>query len=151
MNPIRIPGKSWVVVCDGAKALILQNNGNADTLKLKVVETLSQPNLPTRELGTDSPGRAHHSFGTARSAMEETDLHAVAEAEFLKTVSNRLSDLVRDEDVGSVVLVASPEALGILRPTLSAAVETLISAEIAKNYTQLPIPEIENNLNRLAA
>lgn len=56
MAPIRIPRKSWIIVCDGAKALILRNEGDADLMNLQVMETVTQPDEKTRELGTDRPG-----------------------------------------------------------------------------------------------
>ncbi len=65
MTDVKIPGKSWVVVCNGAKALIMQNAGDAQLMNLKVLETLTQPNAPDREVGATSLAAAMPPMGSA--------------------------------------------------------------------------------------
>ena len=146
MTDVKIPWESWVVVCDGAKALILQNAGDAELMNLQVRETLTQPNQPTRELGTDKPGRAYAPDGLSGSAMEETDWQDQAEEAFLKDVAVKLDELVHEKEASRILLVAPPRALGTLRPKLSADAQAVISAEVAKDYTNLPIDQIERHL-----
>lgn len=146
MSDIRVPRKSWVVVCDGGKALIMQNDGDAGEVDLKVREAMSQPNEPDRELGTGKPGRTHAADGMSGSAVEETDWHEQAEVEFLKLVASKLDLLVRDRDAQHIVLVAPPRALGTLRVNLSPDTRAAISAELAKDYTNLPVEQIERRL-----
>ena len=64
----------WVVVCDGAKALVLENAGDEKFPNLKTREVFEQETPMTREQGTDAPGRAINSV-ERRSAMEQTDWH----------------------------------------------------------------------------
>ena len=45
----------WVVVCDGAKALILENAGDTKFPNLKTREVLEHKAAATHELGTDKP------------------------------------------------------------------------------------------------
>ena len=45
----------WVVVCDGAKALILENAGDTRFPNLKTIKVLEQRDLPTHALHTDAP------------------------------------------------------------------------------------------------
>jgi protein required for attachment to host cells len=146
MADIRVPRKSWVVVCDGGKALIMQNDGDAGGLELSVKETLSQPNEPDRELGTGKPGRTHASDGMSGSAVGETDWHEQAEVEFLKQVASRLDLLVREKDARRIVLVAPPRALGTLRANLTPSTQAAITAELAKDYTNLPVGQIQQHL-----
>lgn len=151
MTPIRIPRKSWVIVCDGAKALILRNDGDADLMNLQVVETVTQPDEKTSELGTDKPGRGHTPSGTARSAIEQTDWHTQAEEAFLTEVAGKIAGIVEAEQPGTMVLVAPPQALGYLRNALSPNARKAITAEIAKDYAQMPVADIERNLLKMAA
>ncbi|EJJ27149.1 MULTISPECIES: baeRF12 domain-containing protein [unclassified Rhizobium] len=146
MTDVKVPWESWVVVCDGAKALILQNAGDAELMNLQVRETLTQPNQPDRELGTDKPGRSYAPDGLSGSAMEETNWQDQAEADFLKEVAVKLDELVHEKEASRIVLVAPPRALGTLRPNLSADAQAAISAEVAKDYTNLPIDQIERHL-----
>src|SRR3954469_18215304 len=64
MPKLRIKTGDWVVVCDGAKALILENAGDSVFPNLRTKEVHTQPDPPTREQGTDAPGRAFQSVGT---------------------------------------------------------------------------------------
>lgn len=146
MSDIMLQPKSWVVVCDGGKALIMQNAGDASGINLKVQETLTQPNEPDREIGADKPGRTHAADGLSGSAVEETDWHNQAEVEFLKQVASKLDLLVRERDVQRIVIVAPPRALGTLRASLSADVQAAVSAELAKDYINLPVEQIERRL-----
>ena len=75
MENLRIHNGDWVVVCDGAKALILENAGDAVALNLKTKEVYTQPDPKTHEEGTDKPGRTFNSVDGRRSAMEQTDWH----------------------------------------------------------------------------
>lgn len=135
-----------VVVCDGAKALLLADAGIAPEPRLSVMETLEEPHETTRALGTERPGRVHQSNGPARSAVEQTDFHAQEEAAFLNRLAERLSALVGERAIARILLVAPPRALGTLRDALSAPVRALVSGEIAKDLVKMPVNEIERHI-----
>src|SRR5205085_10656373 len=90
MSKLRIGQGEWVVVCDGAKALVLENIGDAKFPNLKTKEVHEQPDQKTHELGTDAPGRSMSSVGSARSALEQTDWHDQEEQRFLQKLAGRL-------------------------------------------------------------
>ena len=73
----------WILVCDGARALILENIGDEKFPNLRTREAFEEQHGSTRELGSDAPGRVHQSFGSARSAVEQTDYKSQSEADFL--------------------------------------------------------------------
>jgi protein required for attachment to host cells len=146
MTEIRIPWESWVVVCDGAKALIMQNAGDNELMNLQVHETLTQPNEADREIGSGKPGRSHQADGMSGSAVEETSWHDQAEEDFLKRVAVKLDELVREKHAKRIVLVAPPKALGQIRPNLRADTQASITAEVAKDLTNFPVDQIERHL-----
>ncbi len=146
MDNIKIPGSSWVLVCDGAKALLMQNAGNAANLNLTVVETVTQDNLMDRDLGTDRPGRTHQSEGSGRSAVEETNWHDAAEADFLKGLVDQLSAKAFSKEIEQIVVIASPRALGMMRPHYSTHLKQAITGELAKDLVKHPVAEIEKLL-----
>ena len=82
----------WVVVCDGRKALILENAGDNKFINLRSKEVYEHADPPTHAQGTDTPGRTHPSMGTARSAMEQVDWHDASERAFLQKLALRLAD-----------------------------------------------------------
>lgn len=136
-----------VVVCDGAKAVLLADTGIAPAPRLSVMESFGEPHPGTAALGTDRPGRVHESASAARSAVETTDLHAEAEAAFITRVAKRLDALVvAGEAPARILLVAPPKALGVLREALTPRVKSLVDGEIAKDLVKLPVDEIASHI-----
>jgi len=146
MENLRIHNGDWVVVCDGAKALILENAGDAVALNLKTKEVREQPDPKTHEQGTDAPGRAVNSIDARRSAMEQTDWHDQAEERFLTDLSKRLNAAVMAGEAKSLVLVAPPRALGVIRQAATPNLRKAVRAEIDKDYVRMPVHEIEKHL-----
>lgn len=143
---IAIKAGEWVVVCDGGKALVLENAGDDKFPNLKTRETFAHDNPKTHEQGTGAPGRSHDSTSPSRSAVEQTDWHDQAEQAFLHRLAGHLGKAVEAHQAQSIVLVASPRALGMIRPAYSHALKAAIRAEIAKDLVKLPVYEIEKHL-----
>ena len=146
MDKIRIGTGDWIVVCDGGKALILENRGDRVFPNLHTREVHEQPNPSTHAQGSDAPGRVHQSSGVARSSVEQTDWHDESERSFLKTLAERLDLAVTSGETSSVTMVASPRALGMIRSDYSPAVRKAIHGEIAKDLVKMPVFEIEKQL-----
>jgi protein required for attachment to host cells len=146
MAKLKIRTHDWVVVCDGRKALILENQGDEITPNLRMKEVREHPDPPTHAQGVEPPGRVQPSVGTARSAVEQTDWHDRAEAEFLAGLARELDAVVTREPRKHLILVAPPRALGKLRQTYSPAVRRALKAEIDKDWVKTPIDEIERQL-----
>ena len=146
MHNLRIHNGDWVVVCDGAKALILENAGDAVALNLKTKEVREQPDDATHEQGTDAPGRSINSVGARRSAMEQTDWHDQAEQRFLAKLAARLDKAVLGGETPSLIVVAPPRAIGVLRREFSSHVRQAIRAEVEKDYVKMPVDEITRHL-----
>lgn len=135
-----------VVVCDGARALFLADTGIPPQPRLSVLESFAEPHPATAAQGTERPGRVHESAGPSRSAVEQTDFHAEAEAAFLGKVAARLGAFVDAGSAARIMLVAPPKALGTLREILPAPVKDCIDGEIAKDLVKLPLDEIGRHI-----
>ena len=146
MVEVRIRAGDWVVVCDGAKALILENVGDAKFPNLKTREVHEQTDAKTHEQGTDAPGRSINSIDARRSAMEQTDWHGQAEQRFLTDLAKRLDKAVTAGETKALIIVAPPRALGVLRQAYSNGLRDAIRAEIDKDYVRMPVHEIEKHL-----
>src|SRR5947199_409117 len=85
----RIKHKTWVVVADGGRALIMRNDGDAGSPRLTVLRKYGDHVPPTREQGSDKPGRTNASVGVNRSAMEQTDWHRQAEDSLMREERDR--------------------------------------------------------------
>ena len=131
MGRISVRSGDWVVVCDGRKALILENIGDARYPKLHTKEVSEHTEPRTSEQGTDRPGKTHSSVGTARSAMEQTDWHDQSERAFLTALADRLHVALTKGETQALIMVASPRALGMIRSWWPAWTEWLAEKSAA--------------------
>ncbi len=146
MSNLKIGSGAWVVVCDGAKALILENNGDKVYPDLRTRQVFEIENPPTSEQGTDRPGRAHSAAGPGRSAVGQTDWHDQAEARFLKDLAGKLHLAVHGGETKELVIVAPPRALGMIRESYTPAIKEALREEIDKDLVKMPLDQIEKNL-----
>ena len=146
MSKLKIAPGEWVIICDGAKALVLENAGDEKFPNLKTREVYEQEDPKTHEQGTDAPGRAVNSIDARRSAMEQTDWQEQAEKAFLEKLTDRLNAAVEAGETKKLIVVAPPRALGILRQSYSLGVRNAVQAEVDKDYVKLPVHEIEKHL-----
>jgi protein required for attachment to host cells len=146
MPELRIDKGGWIVVCDGAKALVLENAGARMRPSLRTREVFDQPDPKTSEIGTDKPGRSVSSVGSQRSAVEQTDWHEQAEERFLKKLAAHLDKAVLAGETRSLIVVAPARALGVLRHTFTEHVRKAVEAEVEKHFVRMPVHEIERHL-----
>ena len=146
MGKPKIGHGDFVVVCDGAKALVLENIGDGKFLNLKTRAVHEHADAKTHELGTDAPGRSFNSVGHDRSAMEQTDWHTQQEERFLQKLAANLDAAVKAGQIKSLMIVAPPRALGVLRPAYSHDLRNVLRAEVDKDFVKMPVHEIEKHL-----
>lgn len=146
MLELKIHQGEWVVVCDGAKALVLENIGDAKFPNLKMVEVFEQKSVATHDLGSDKPGRSHSSMGHGRSSVEQTDWHDQAETAFLLQLVKHLDAAIAAGKTKSLIIAAPPRALGVLRPAYTHRLREALSAEVDKDFVKLPVHLIEKQL-----
>jgi protein required for attachment to host cells len=151
MAKIGLINNLWVLVCDGRKALLFQNAGDRVYPKLETRETFQHDVPPTRDLGTDGPGRFFSPADGRRSSAEPTDLHLEEEQRFLMTLARHLDRYATEHGIKDLVIAAPPRALGYLREKLPQHVRSLIRAELDKDYVAMPSYEIEKRLARALA
>jgi protein required for attachment to host cells len=147
MSKLEIPHDAFVLVADGHKALFLRNAGDAKFPDLRAERVYIDENPPTREQGTDRPGRTFKRAGTNRRAgMGDTDWHEFEQHRFARRVAAALEALVHDRDVKALIVAAPPRTLADLRHAFHADVRSRVIAEIDKDLTKHPINEIEKHL-----
>ena len=147
MSQFLIPHDAWVFVGDGKKALFLRNAGDEKFLSLKAERVFAEDNPPSREQGTDHPGRGFKRAGTnQRSSMEVTDWHELEKHHFAQRTAAAMEQIVRDRSVKALVIVAPPRTLSDLRQAFHPDVKSRIVAEINKDLTKHTVAEIERHL-----
>src|SRR5690606_327065 len=111
---LSIPAGGHVLVCDGSKALLLENAGDAKFPNLQTTKVSEIANPPTREQGTDKPTRVFESVGHHRSAAEQTDFHDRREEAFAREVAGAVDRARLSGELQSLIVVAPPRMLADL-------------------------------------
>jgi protein required for attachment to host cells len=136
----------WIVVCDGARALLLENAGDEMFPNFRTIEARAEPHESTHEPHGEGPGRVHESVGARRSAIEQDNPKERAEVAFLERLGRDLEALAQAGRFRRLHIVASPRSLGVLRPTYGAAIRRVLGEEVAKDFATMPVHEIERLL-----
>ncbi len=134
---------TWVLVTDSEKALFLRNETDGQNPFLVVVTKQTQDNPPTREQAANCPGRSDDGPSTHRSAVQDTDWHALAKHRFASDLADILYERVYKGAFERLVIVADPATLGSLREELHKEVSDTIVGEVDKTLTNHPLDEIE--------
>ena len=136
-----IPHNALVLLADGKRFLLLRNAGDLREPQLAFEGGGEQENPSTQQQGSDQPGR-YASYGSARSAVEQTDFHQIEEDRFAGEVAELLDRLAAAGDFDKLIVVALPRTLAELRKRFGRAVASRILAELAKDLTKHPVNEI---------
>lgn len=143
-----VPHNALILVADGRKFLFLRNRGTLGEPVLAFEGGAEKESPSTAEQGTDRPGRAFASSGSARSAMAQTDFHQLDEDRFAAGVAEHLGLLAKSGDFDDLIVIAPPKCLAELRANFDKPVTSRIVAELAKDLTRHPIGEITQILAR---
>ena len=128
----RIPRGTWVLVADGTSARLFTNIGAANgQVKLHQEESII---LDPAE--GEMPG----------VLPTETTAQEAEEASFARQLAHRLNQEALAGRFENLVLAADPQTLGQIRPNLHEEVRSRLLAELAKNYTNLRLEQIEQAL-----
>ncbi len=147
MESVQIPTNALVLVSDDRRARLLRNQGSPRNPELVMEQAIDRVNPPTREQGTDRPGRLHGSDGVSRSAIEQTDWHELEEKRFAADIAEMLYQLGHAGEFDELVVVAPPKMLGDLRAKFHQEVSQAVVAEVPRDLTNYSVPEISKLLS----
>ena len=128
----KIPHNALVVVADGTGARFFRNAGHESKVSLS-----AQGELKPANLFDDGPAGKR----PPESSKQETD-----EATFAKQLANELYRRAHSGDFAALVLVADPQTLGQIRPTLHKEVRDRLIVEVGKTLTKASIKDIQKAL-----
>ena len=131
-----------VLVADGRRVRLLRNEGDAAQVAFAPLFEMSIDDPPTRNLGSDRPGRMQVAAGERHSAYADTDWHRRAEEDFARGVAGLLEAVLDESGAGDVVIVAPPQTLGEMRSHYGRATRERLVAEMAKDLTGEPLDRI---------
>jgi protein required for attachment to host cells len=99
-----------------------------------------------RDLTTDKAGRAFEGFNPTKHAYEIDSPHIREREHFAKELAEIVNFTATDKRYNNIILAASPEFLGELRPYLNKKAHEKISIEINKDLTHVPHKDLVNTL-----
>jgi protein required for attachment to host cells len=146
MDRIILKHGLWLMVADGEKALFLKNEGDTTRPDFQTVREMEQENPPTREQGSDRPGRYSDGPSVHRSAVDDTDWHKVGKVRFADEIADLLYRMAHRGDFKEIILIAPPLVLGELRKKLHQEVSDKVVGEIPKTLTNHAVFDIEKLL-----
>jgi protein required for attachment to host cells len=147
MHRPSIPHDALVLVGDGARAVFFRNTGTVTQPTFATERVLEQENPPTREQGTDRPGRrAGGDSETVRGAIEPTDWHQLAEDRFASDIADALYRQAHANRFQRLIIVAPPKVLGTLRKSLHKEVLARIEAEVPMELASYDPKRIQREL-----
>ncbi len=125
------PG-TLVVVATGATARFFKTEGRGKALSLAAVS-----HLEPQEVAFDGPAGKRPVYSSPRET---------AEATFSKHLARHLNAMALRQELSALVLIADPETLGEVRPSLHKEVQQRLVAEVAKTLTGHTTAEITKML-----
>ena len=129
----KIPHNALVVVADGTGARFFRNAGHESQVSLS-----AEGELTPTHLFEDGPAGKR----PTESSHQETD-----EATFAKQLAQELYRRAHSGDFAALVLIADPQTLGQIRPTLHKEVQDRLVAEVGKTFTNASVKDIQNALD----
>ena len=130
--PHKIPHRALVVVADGVGARFYRNTGNESHITLA-----ADGGLAPSHLNDDGPAGKR----PPEWSKQETD-----EATFAKQLAQELYRRAQSGDFSALVLMADPQTLGQIRPSLHKEVQSRLVVEIDKTLTKASIADIQDAL-----
>lgn len=140
---------TWVLVVDGTQAHVFEHGGPGKGLVPVGEMHHEQEPLRSQDINTDRQGRRFGGGSGNRSGVEEADPVALREERFVKSVAERLEKRRQEGRFQRLIIAAAPTALGDLRPALSEAVKKTVIAELPKDLTNVPLPQLAQHFETL--
>ncbi|RZV43116.1 MAG: host attachment protein, partial [Acidimicrobiales bacterium] len=94
---MKIEHAAWVVVADSEKFQVFENHGDADLIDLRIRKYSETDNPPTKEQGTERPGRFPSPNGQV-SAVANTDWHQLQKENAAIDLAKRINKWAERND-----------------------------------------------------
>ncbi|WP_308389502.1 host attachment protein [Acidithiobacillus sp. AMEEHan] len=142
--------KTWILVANASTAKLYQRHTSLQTPEYLRGWSHEDSRKHAEELIADSAaGRSQQSFGHgARPAIDPKGSPKENEKrDFAAELGSYLNEERKQGGFEALILVASPEFLGLLRETLDGPSQASLTLSVAKDYTHASAEELQEYLN----
>jgi protein required for attachment to host cells len=144
------PTRTWVLIADGARARILENNGPGHGLTALEGLVFHGDHSATHDLVSDREGRSYSSHGPGRSAIDSrSDPHRDLKSKFAHQLADVLARGINQNSYDRLIIVAPSVTLGDLRAAISDHVRAKVVGEVAQDPTKIPNGEVAEHLKHV--
>ena len=119
---------TWVLIADQNRAKVFKYEGQVAGLSA------------VRDLMVDDDTL------TAEEVTAQADPVGSRAVRFIKVIAERLEEKYRMGAFEQLMIAAAPDTLGEIRSYLSKALQAVVIAELPKELTRMPTPEIESHI-----
>ena len=142
---------TWILAADGNQARLLKGvNLLKDGQQNPEQEIFRWEPKKAQDIMADRPGRSHSSVGHGRSAMEySSDPVREEQQKFTAEIAGRIDDYAAEGAFDRLVVCGAPQTLGDLRSKLSDRARTLTTAEIDRNFSNLPTQKLISSVRSI--
>ena len=133
MTAGKVPHNALIVVADGTGARFFRNSGQENKISLSADGELKPTDL--------------HSSGPAGKRPRESSGQETDEATFAKQLADELYRRAHSGGFAALVLIADPQTLGQIRPSLHKEVQERLVSEIGKTLTKVSLADIQKALS----
>lgn len=137
------PIKTWIVLADAQTVRIAVNEGPGKGIYGRKVDGLHAAPLTAL---SDAPGMTNAAVGPNRGSISDPDLKGQAEAAFARDIVTYLGTALQSGEFDRLVLVAAPAMLGLMRQRLSAPLQGVLQADLAKELTHVTLDDLPAHL-----
>ena len=95
----------------------------------------------------EKPGRIYDRTGVARSSYTFLDIAKKSDLNYLKEACKQIDIEFKRGNYSRIILVGDSEILTMVKKTMSKNMLSKVFREVYKNYSKLPVEELEKHLN----
>ncbi|HEX5697973.1 MAG TPA: host attachment protein [Rhodoferax sp.] len=142
--------KSWILIANGERARCFER---APDHSLTELSDFVHPHASLAGAAgggdlTGAAGKGHGRTGHAGTQFEpRTEAQDKARAGFAKELADYLNDAVATQRCSALVLIASSQMLGEIKPLLSQAASKTLTRSVASDLTQFTGPELKKHVD----
>lgn len=138
--------QTWILVANSSRAILYR----AEPMKsgLAKIREFEHPESRMKgiELVSDGGHRTRTDIPDSRAGMDEPDPKEAHWLLFARELADALREGRERNEVDSVVLVAPPQFLGMLRGALHHSVSAMVRGDVVKDYTRLTPEALRDRL-----
>lgn len=142
------PVVTWIVLANARSAKVLAHFGFSKGLVPVADQEWVAPKVPVAK---DRAGLGHSIAGPGVAAMEQTDLKAVYDAKFAKTIITHIAKAQAEKRFDRLIVIASPHMLGLLRSQFTKPIRDVLVGEVSKDLLHQPCNAVAHHLDELIA